>query len=143
MPENRPDPVLRIIDANLNRLREALRVIEEYFRFIKTDKAVSVELKKLRHSLEGLEKGFDAGALLGSRDTSTDPFAKEVREEEMGRKNGADIVVAGFKRAQEASRALEEYIKITDRPALAEKAKTVRFMLYAVEKRAMENLTHE
>ncbi len=43
--------VLRILDANLNRAREALRVVEDYARFVLNDDALCGELKQLRHDL--------------------------------------------------------------------------------------------
>jgi thiamine-phosphate pyrophosphorylase len=42
-------PVLRILDANANRAREALRVIEDYARFALDDERVCGSLKQLRH----------------------------------------------------------------------------------------------
>jgi len=131
---------LRIIDVNLNRLREALRVIEEYFRFIVSDKDISSQLKLLRHSIEEMEKKFDIKELLSSRDTVADPFTGVNRNEEMYRKNDSDILRANFKRAQEAARVLEEYFKVTRMPQLSEKAKNVRFKVYSLEKGIMEKL---
>ena len=40
---------LRLIDANLNRLREGIRVVEDIFRYIYNDKETSIKLKNLRH----------------------------------------------------------------------------------------------
>ncbi len=132
------DAVYRIIDANLNRLREALRVIEEYYRFVQSDEKIAGELKLLRHSLEELDEGFDRENLLASRDTETDPFAYKTREEELSRKGVAGISAANFKRSQEAARVLEEYIKVSKKPGLSEKAKHIRFSLYSLEKRMTE-----
>ena len=140
MPSNKSEAILRVIDANLNRLREALRVIEEYFRFIDLNKDISIDLKQLRHSLEELENNFDQKELLSSRDTETDPFAGKNREEELNRSSETDIAKASFKRAQEAARVLEEYIKITRHQQMSEKAKGIRFILYTIEKKVMENL---
>ena len=140
MSRNKAEAILRVIDANLNRLREALRVIEEYFRFINLNKDISIDLKQLRHSLEELENNFDQKALLSSRDTETDPFAGKNREEELNRTSETDIVKASFKRAQEAARVLEEYIKITQHQIMSEKAKYIRFILYTIEKKVMENI---
>lgn len=133
------DAVFRILDANINRLREALRVIEEYFRFIESHEAVAVQLKQARHSLEEFERHLGSGRLLAGRDTGSDPFANVNRPEEMGRATPQQIVRGNFKRAQEACRVIEEYTKITDVPHLSEKAKTMRFLLYAMEK----NHSHE
>ena len=138
MPKKESEAILRVIDANLNRLREALRVIEEYFRFINLDRNISIDLKQLRHSLKELEKNFDQKALLRSRDTVTDPFAGKNRNEELSRTNETDIVKASFKRAQEAARVLEEYTKITTHQDNSEKAKVIRFMLYKIEKNVLE-----
>jgi len=135
------DVIYRIIDANLNRLREALRVIEEYFRFIQTNESIAVDLKLLRHSIEELDTGFTREHLLASRDTETDPFAYTTREEELSRRGVTDILTAGFKRSQEAARVLEEYSKVSDKPLLSDRAKQIRFSLYRLEKRILEQST--
>ncbi len=144
-PQNDGSPknVFKVLDANLNRLREGLRVIEEYFRFIAPQTETAGRLKTLRHDLEELERGFDQRRLLNGRDTETDPFANTNRPEEMDRTTVLQVVAANFKRAQEAARVIEEYSKITDVAFLSEKAKTIRFSLYAVEKPFMENVHNE
>jgi thiamine-phosphate pyrophosphorylase len=141
MPQKDSDlkNVFRVLDANLNRLREALRVIEEFFRFVEPEALAAGRMKKLRHDLEELEQGFDQRRLLDGRDTESDPFANINRPEEMNRTNVYQVLTANFKRAQEAARVIEEYSKITDVAFLSEKAKTIRFSLYAVEKPVMEN----
>jgi thiamine-phosphate pyrophosphorylase len=131
--------IYRVLDANLNRLREALRVVEEYFRFIAPRATVAEHLKKLRHDLEELERGFGRERLLAGRDTATDPFANVNRPEEMDRPSVREVVAANFKRGEEACRVIEEYSKITDAAHLSEKAKTIRFSLYTIEKPVMEN----
>jgi thiamine-phosphate pyrophosphorylase len=135
--------VFRVIDANLNRLREALRVIEEYFRFIAPQEQAAARLKLLRHDLEELERGFGRERLLNGRDTETDMFANVNRPEEMGRSTAASVAAASFKRAQEAARVIEEYSKVTDTAHISEQAKAIRFALYAVEKTVMGNALHE
>ena len=125
---------LRIVDANLNRLREALRVIEEYHRFGGGgDEAVA--LKAMRHSLQSIEERIGRQRMLAGRDTATDPFSSEVRPEEEQRRGLADVATASLKRAQEAARVLEEYTKVLADPAAAQQAKKVRFGLYDLEKR--------
>jgi hypothetical protein len=144
MPQNDRDwkHVFRVLDANLNRLREALRVVEEYFRFIAAEAEIASQLKKLRHDLEELEQGFGQRRLLAGRDTGSDPFANSNRPEEMDRPTIMTVVGANFKRGQEAARVIEEYSKITDVPLLSEKAKTIRFSLYSIEKSVMEIALH-
>ncbi len=128
------DSIYRVLDANLNRLREALRVIEEYHRFFKNDAPMAVTLKKLRHSVKEIELGIGREPLLKGRDTFSDCFADKNRPEELQRETVIDILTASCKRAQEASRVIEEYTKLTDNPQLSEKAKTIRFSLYNIEK---------
>jgi thiamine-phosphate pyrophosphorylase len=142
MTADESNAIFRVLDANLNRLREALRVVEEYFRFIVSQPPVAGQLKKLRHDLEELEKGFDPQRLLAGRDTDSDPFANFNRPEEMDRATILGVVAANFKRAQEAARVIEEYSKITDVPFLSEKAKTMRFSLYTIEKQMREIAAH-
>jgi hypothetical protein len=141
-PSDTTKAVFRILDANLNRLREALRVIEEYFRFFALDESVAVELKTLRHSLEEIEQGAGALLLLESRDTRSDPFANVNRPEEMGRQTPEQVLSGNFKRAQEAARVIEEYAKISPAAPVSEKAKTVRFSLYDLEKHYMKKAAH-
>ena len=69
MPVN--GPVLRILDANANRAREALRVIEDYARFVLDDAGLSAELKQFRHDFAAATAGFVSDAIL-HRDTPGD-----------------------------------------------------------------------
>lgn len=123
-------------------MREALRVIEEYFRFIKNDSEISITFKSIRHSLVQVEMRFGREILLKNRDTVTDCFSDSNRPEELFRESKNDIVYAGFKRAQEAARVIEEYSKITSESSLSEKFKKVRFSLYKLEKQFWESENH-
>ena len=59
---------LRLIDANLNRLREGIRVVEDVFRYVYNDKQTALKLKDLRH-LSRLENYIE---LLETRDVKND-----------------------------------------------------------------------
>lgn len=127
------------MDANLNRLREALRVIEEYYRFINERPMVCRRLKKVRHAVAGIEGALGRSELLVNRDTESDCFADRNRPEELDRPEGLGaLLAANFKRGQEAGRVIEEYAKVIGGDLagarLSEKAKTARFALYAFEK---------
>jgi len=126
--------VYRILDANFNRLREALRVIEEHFRFIDENEAACVSLKQMRHLLTEMEKNVGQNALLSGRNTESDCLASKSRPEEMNRVNAGDVLTSNFKRAQEASRVIEEYSKICDAGKAGEEAKKIRFELYSLQK---------
>jgi thiamine-phosphate pyrophosphorylase len=132
--------VYRVLDANLNRLREALRVVEEYARFLAPDADLAAQLKRLRHAVQPIEQDVGQQRLLASRDTGSDPFSSHMQPEEQDRDGLAGVVRANLKRGQEASRVLEEYLKVLPAPAAAESAKRIRFELYAVEKRVLELL---
>ena len=130
------DDIYRILDANFNRLREALRVVEEYFRFIIENEDACVALKSMRHQLADMEKNIGQDALLQGRDTANDCFATKSRPEEMDRANAEDVKNANFKRAQEACRVIEEYSKATSATQVSQTAKEIRFSLYALQKSA-------
>ena len=121
----------RVIDANLNRLKEGIRVIEDMARYADNNKALSSKLKTLRH----LAKIDDIGPLLKSRDAQNDVLRPTI-ESEMERTSVESVIIANYKRAQESSRVLEELYKVVD-PSLSEKFKTIRYELYTLEK---ENL---
>jgi len=130
--------IYRILDANFNRLREALRVVEEYYRFILADEGASVELKGMRHALTWMENTVRQSSLLEWRDTESDCFASTCRPEEMNRADLRDVLIANFKRAQEACRVIEEYSKVsTETVPVGKRAKEMRFSLYAMEKASL------
>lgn len=127
------DPaIFRVIDANLNRLKEGVRVIEDIARYVYNDKALASKLKELRHQ----SRINDLQNLLRSRDSVNDVLRPTVSSE-MNRDSLEGIIIANYKRAQESSRVLEEVYKIVD-PALSENFKSLRYALYQLEK---ENLT--
>lgn len=118
----------RVIDANLNRLKEGIRVIEDMARYADNNKSLSSKLKTLRH----LAKVDDIEPLLKSRDAQNDVLRPTI-ESEMERSSIESIIIANYKRAQESSRVLEELYKVVE-PSLSEKFKTIRYELYTLEK---------
>ncbi|MEE9401124.1 MAG: thiamine phosphate synthase, partial [Dehalococcoidia bacterium] len=52
--------MLRILDANLNRIGEGLRLLEDISRFTLNDSDLSEQLKALRHELLPKERSFQA-----------------------------------------------------------------------------------
>ena len=124
----------RILDANLNRLREGVRVVEEYFRFLKEDEECAYALKNVRHNVRNIEEGLSRKELLQSRESATDMFSEGMVANEGERESIDALVIANLKRAQEAARVLEEYLKVSSVPQKAEVAKEIRFALYGIEK---------
>lgn len=129
------DPkVVRLIDANLNRLKEGIRVIEDIARYHDNNASLSLKLKNLRHQCRIDEKYLE---LLSSRDSINDVLRPSTKSE-MNRENIKDILIANYKRAQESARVLEEVAKIWG-GKLAERFKNIRYELYALEKENLLN----
>ncbi len=118
---------LRLIDANLNRLREGIRVVEDIFRYVYNDKDTSSKLKNLRH-LSRLENYTE---LLETRDIQNDVLRGSIKSEQ-NRKDLFSILIANFKRAQESSRVLEEFCKLISIED-SENFKFIRYELYNLE----------
>lgn len=118
---------LRLIDANLNRLREGIRVVEDIFRYVYNDKKTSSKLKSLRH-LSRLDNYIQ---LLETRDIENDVLRESIKSEQ-NRSNLDSILIANFKRAQESSRVLEEFCKLISIEA-SENFKYIRYELYNLE----------
>ncbi len=118
---------LRLIDANLNRLREGIRVVEDIFRYVYNDKQTATALKELRH-LSRLENYIE---LLETRDVKNDVLRSSIKSEQ-NRTDLYSILIANFKRAQESSRVLEEFCKLISIED-SENFKYIRYELYNLE----------
>jgi hypothetical protein len=118
---------LRLIDANLNRLREGIRVVEDIFRYVYNDKQTALKLKELRH-LSRLENYIE---LLETRDVKNDVLRSSIKSEQ-NRTDLYSILIANFKRAQESSRVLEEFCKLISIED-SENFKYIRYELYNLE----------
>ena len=125
---------LRLIDANLNRLREGIRVVEDIFRYVYNNKEIASKLKELRHK----SRINIYTELLESRDIKNDVLKKSTKSEQ-SRADLDSILIANFKRAQESSRVLEEICKL-DSINESETFKYIRYELYDLEK-ALINTT--
>lgn len=126
--------IIRLIDANLNRAKEAARVCEEIARFILENSKLSISYKKIRHKITQnfAALNLDLKTLLAARDTKTDAGVKSISSE-MTRRNIGDIFFANTQRLKESVRVLEEFSKIINKDA-AQDFKTLRFQIYALEK---------
>jgi thiamine-phosphate pyrophosphorylase len=129
------EKILRILDANANRAREGLRVVEDYCRFVLDDAELTAALKRMRHDItDEMNAIGTASALLEARDSESDVGAREP--ETNTQPVPRDVVMANIKRAQEALRCLEDYSKTLDTKC-AEMFKNIRFELYSLEKRLL------
>ena len=117
----------RVIDANLNRLKEGLRVVEDVRRYGFDDLALAKKIKNLRHKAKIPQREF-----LKFRDAVNDVLKRSLKEEQI-RLNLDDLQTANIKRAQESARVLEECFKLID-VKISEIFKAVRYELYEIEK---------
>jgi thiamine-phosphate pyrophosphorylase len=133
--------VLRIVDANLNRLAEGLRVMEEAARMILDDAGLTARLKTLRHDLIRGGAAFNL-ELLNSRDSVEDVGADLIVTGESPRKDLFTIMVANARRAQESLRVLEDLAKLPETAGKLEsdRFKQARFELYTLEQQLVQRL---
>jgi thiamine-phosphate pyrophosphorylase len=125
--------VLRILDANFNRAREALRAVEDFARFALDDAAVCERLKHQRRRIAEIASRLPADRLLVSRQTEADVGTTLSAERDFPRSNLESVAAANLKRAQEALRVLEEYLKL-HHPDDAEAARRIRYEVYILER---------
>ena len=126
---------LRVIDANINRYKEGIRVVEDIYRYIYNDKYISSILKSLRH----IKLPLSQKELLQNRDSVNDVLKTSTKSEQ-NRKDLEDIIIANLKRAEESARVLEELFKLIDIDT-SEKFKSNRYKLYNLEKDIILNVT--
>lgn len=128
--------MLRIVDANLNRVGEGLRVLEDIARFLLNDLELSQRLKDLRHQLLPRDSALQR-RLLGARDSEGDVAAFADEGE---RSNVASVATANAKRVQEALRVLEEIAKLHPLTLDWSRYKRARFTIYELERRLVLSL---
>ena len=125
--------IYRIIDANYNRAREGLRVMEEFCRFGLNDPGLSGRAKQLRHALCTQVDRLPGDALLCARDTCGDVGVGQSVQGQWQRRDLYDCLTAAAKRLVEALRALSECIQTFD-PGLAQEIEQIRYQAYTLEK---------
>ncbi|MDY0166558.1 MAG: thiamine phosphate synthase [Thermoguttaceae bacterium] len=137
-PQNAQDhtPTFRVIDAAANRAREALRVVEDYLRFILDDRFLTGRCKTLRHDLTAALQRISSVHRLAARETQADVGTQLTTAGEAVRTDAAGVLAANFARLQESLRSLEEFGKLAD-PEFAARIKQLRYSSYTVH-RAVE-----
>ena len=132
-----------MIDANLNRSSEGLRVLEDVARFLLNDAELSQRLRTLRHDLARQTKSLSVG-LLSQRDSEHDvghPYFIPPKERELNMKTTSlqgllDLVTANAKRVEESLRVVEELAKLPELSSMLNSAsfEQSRFTLYTLER---------
>ncbi len=126
----------RIIDANCNRTREGLRVLEEIGRLWLDNESLFQSLKKLRHTFSDLENSIRTtySSSIIARDSENDVGDVFIPQLESNRCDIMSVAHANSRRVQESLRVLEEFMKLKDN-TFVEQIKKIRFQAYSLEKK--------
>ena len=127
--------ILRLIDANINRITEGLRVVEEVLRFVYKEDKIYKTLRSIRHKIVKLFIEFYPQSVL-QRASSIDPGRTA---EEKSYKDIRQLVVSNFHRVTESFRVLEEIAKLVNTKKISE-VKKLRYKVYDIEKYVVEKI---
>jgi thiamine-phosphate pyrophosphorylase len=127
--------ILRLIDANINRITEGLRVVEEVLRFVYKEDKIYKTLRSVRHKIVKLFDEFYPQSVL-QRASSIDPGRTA---EEKSYKDIRQLVVSNFHRVTESFRVLEEIAKLVNTKKISE-VKKLRYKVYDIEKYVVEKI---
>jgi len=132
---------IRILDANVNRSREGLRVVEDIVRFVLDDAELASNIKNMRHEITSLirQLPLDEAEFLNARDSGGDVGMSLDCASEGLRLDLSHIATANICRAQEAMRVLEEFSKLYSVEVSAS-FKKLRFRLYDLEKEILPKI---
>lgn len=130
----------RVIDANINRAKEGLRVCEEVTRFILDNRRLTSELKIIRHNLSSIAVSLAAKDKLIKERSSLKDVGRLLKANELRRSGVSDIFSANIGRVKESVRVLEEFSKLINLKA-ALGFKSIRYRIYEIEKKASASLS--
>ncbi len=129
LPEPRADAAIdRLLDANLDRAREGLRVLEDWARFALDRPDLVARCKDCRQRLGRRHQPRYKLA----RNTAGDRAAGMAHPAQAERHAPEQVLAANAARVQEALRVLEEFGRGPD-PELAAEAGAIRYALYDLE----------
>jgi len=141
MKETSPD-ILRILDANINRTGEGLRVLEEFSRLSLNDAGITQKLKNLRHKLLNTGTDFQK-RLLWARNAAEDVGSAMDVPGDSKMRNASEAVIANSRRVQESLRVMEELSKSPGVALDSENYRQGRFELYTIEKEILGGLARQ
>jgi thiamine-phosphate pyrophosphorylase len=121
----------RLLDAAANRAGEALRVVEDYARFVLDDVYLTAQWKSLRHDLTTALESIPMSLRCAVRNTQHDVGTDLSLPEERGRKDLWDLAGANLSRLQQALRSLEETTKLIEEN-LAVRIESLRYQSYTL-----------
>ncbi|WP_330202265.1 thiamine phosphate synthase [Cyanobacterium sp. Dongsha4] len=130
--------IYRILDANLDRAREGLRIIEEWCRFGLNNQTMAESCKQMRQELSQ----WHSPEIRAARDTINDVGTTLTHPKEEKRENLDSVLLANLCRVQEALRVLEEYSKLIN-GKFALTMKQMRYQVYTLESQLMNKNNHQ
>ena len=130
--------ICRILDANLDRAREGLRIIEEWCRFGLNSAQMAGDCKQMRQELAS----WHGQELRASRDTPGDPGTELTHPREEQRSSIQQLLQANLCRVEEALRVLEEYGKLYN-PEMGTVFKQMRYRVYTLESNLLAYRRHQ
>lgn len=136
-----------MIDANLNRCSEGLRVLEDVARFLLNDSNLSQRLRTIRHGLAQETKSLGI-ELLSQRDVENDVGGllstySEKSDEKASFLDVAELVRANAKRVEESLRVIEELARLPELSSKLNSARfaQARFSLYTLEQNLVSKIS--
>lgn len=137
-----PHQMLRIIDANCNRIGEGLRFLEDAARFVLDDAPLSKKLRTIRHDV--IKNVSKLGVkLISARDSNGDVGANAASLSKQ--QDLPSLIVANAKRVEEGLRVLEELSKLSEMSQAVDSDhfQRARFDLYAIEKELLSQILRQ
>ncbi len=134
--------IARILDANLDRAREGVRIIEEWCRFALNNPELADKCKQMRQAIAQ----WHTLDLKMARDTPNDAGTQLSHPQEETRQSIEHLLQVNCGRLQEALRVLEEYGKLY-KIEMGQAFKTLRYQAYTLESELfmannLQNLPH-
>ncbi len=139
--EESSQQLLRVLDANLNRSSEAMRVLEDAARFSLNDTSLSQQLRALRHQLRHQSELLGI-KLLSRRNSKEDVGTGKAKEIQ---KDFVDVIRANAMRAEESLRVIEELARTPGLSNFLNSAEleSNRFALYTLEQELVSRLLRQ
>lgn len=121
----------QIIDANMNRVCEGLRVLEDLARYDGSHFSCAKKLRTMRHQVR---KSIDDVALINSRNTRKDTGLINTKADQLDQKTDLkSLKVANIKRVQEGLRSIEEMAKVIGLYSVSKTIESLRYEAYGLE----------
>ena len=124
--------IYRILDANINRAAEGMRVCEEVVRFILNDHRLTAQFRNMRHQVFKVFGPVSREKFIKKRNSGKD--VGRYLHSGKKRSNYQDVFFANIQRVKESIRVLEEFYRLVDINAV-NKLKKVRYHAYEIEKK--------